>query len=118
MPSRYPHGYQYDLFVSYSSRDLTWVEAFHKDLVEDVNRFVDFDVCTFFDKVRLQPGFIWDDALQSAASESALLVPVMSHRFFQSDYCQKELKAFVDACGTATASSHRSRILPVKLLCS
>jgi hypothetical protein len=45
-------------------------------------------------------------------------VPGLSPRFFQSDYCQKELKAFIEANGLASGSAHRSRILPAKLLCS
>jgi hypothetical protein len=45
-------------------------------------------------------------------------MPVLSPRFFQSDYCQKELKAFIEANGLASGPPHRSRILPVKLLCS
>jgi hypothetical protein len=118
MPSQYPHGHAYDLFVSYSTRDLDWVKVFHDDLVADVNRFAELDVCPFLDKTRLQPGFVWDEHLLAAASDSAILVPVLSPRFFQSDYCQKELKAFIEAYGLASGSAHRSRILPVKLLCS
>jgi hypothetical protein len=29
MASQYPHGHAYDLFVSYSTRDLDWVRVFH-----------------------------------------------------------------------------------------
>jgi hypothetical protein len=118
MPSGYPHGHAYDLFVSYSTRDLDWVRVFHDDLVKDVNRFADLDVFPFFDKARLQPGYMWNEQLLTAASDSAILVPVLSPRFFQSDYCQKELKAFIEANGLASRSTHRSRIVPVKLLCS
>src|SRR5215471_9221591 len=99
MQSSYPHGYSYDLFVSYSTRDLEWVRVFHDDLVADVNRFADLDIQPFFDKARLQPGYVWDEHLLSAASDSAVLVPVLSPRFFQSDYCQKELNAFLKASG-------------------
>ena len=118
MPPSYQHGHAYDLFVSYSTRDLGWVRVFHDDLVADINRFADSDVFPFLDKARLQPGYIWDEQLLAAAGDSAILVPVLSPRFFQSDYCQKELNAFVEANGMASGSSHRSRILPVKLLCS
>ena len=118
MPSRYPHGHAYDLFVSYSTRDLGWVRVFHDDLVADINRFADLDVFPFLDKARLQPGYIWDEQLLAAASDSAIFVPILSPRFFQSDYCQKELKAFIEANGLISGSAHRSRILPVKLLCS
>jgi hypothetical protein len=72
--------------MSYSTRDLDWVKVFHDDLVADVNRFAELDVCPFLDKTRLQPGFVWDEHLLAAASDSAILVPVLSPRFFQSDY--------------------------------
>lgn len=118
MASQYPHGHKYDLFVSYSTRDLDWVRVFYDDLIADVNRFAKLDIFPFLDKARLLSGYIWDETLQAAASDSAILVPVLSPRFFQSDYCQKEVKAFIDANGLASGSAHRSRILPVKLLCS
>jgi hypothetical protein len=118
MASQYPHGHAYDLFVSYSTPDLDWVRVFYKDLVKDTNRFADFNVFPFLDKARLQPGYIWNEQLLAAASDSAIFVPVLSPRFFQSDYCQKELRAFIEANGLASGSAHRSRILPAKLLCS
>ena len=118
MASGHPHGYEYDLFVSYSTRDLAWVRQFHDDLVEDINRFAEFDVFPFLDKARLQPGYVWHEKLLAAASDSAILVPVLSPRFFESDYCQKEVRAFVDAHGLTSGSAHRSRIVPVKLLCA
>ncbi len=83
MTSQYPHGHTYDLFVSYSTRDLTWVRAFYDDLVADVNRFADLDIFPFLDKARLQPGYVWDEQLLAAAGDSAILVPVLSPRFFR-----------------------------------
>jgi len=118
MASRYPHRLTYDLFVSYSTRDLDWVRTFHDDLVADVNRFADQDVYPFLDKDRLQPGYVWNEEILAAASDSAILVPVLSPRFFDSDYCQKEVNAFIEAFGLASGSPHRSRIMPVALRCS
>ena len=117
MASQYQHGHTYDLFLSYSTRDLEWVRPFHDDLVADINRFADPDVYPFLDRARLQPA-MWDEQLLAAASDSAVLVPVLSPRFLQSDYCQKEVKGFIDAFGLSSGSAHRSRIMPVKLLCS
>lgn len=118
MASRYPHGHTYDLFVSYSTRDLEWVRPFHDNLIADVNRFADLDVHVFLDKARLQPGYMWEEKLLASAADSAIFVPVLSPRFFQSDYCQKELHAFLALHGTQSGSTHRSRIMPVKLLCA
>jgi hypothetical protein len=117
MASAYPHGHEYDLFLSYSSREQEWVRSFYDDLIADVNRFAEVDVFPFLDKSRLQPGYVWDEQLLAAAQDSAILVPVLSPRFFLSEYCQKEVKAFVDAHGLGSSSAHRSRIIPVKLLC-
>src|SRR5689334_19604288 len=47
MASQYGHGYTYDLFVSYSSRDAKWVEQFLRDLVDDTNRFANPDIFPF-----------------------------------------------------------------------
>ena len=118
MASQYQHGHTYDLFVSYSTRNLDWVRPFYEDLVADINRFADPDIYPFLDKTRLQPGYVWNEELLAAVSDSAVLIPVLSPRFFQSDYCQKEVKAFIDAFGLFSGSAHRSRIMPVKLLCS
>jgi len=118
MPSTYQHGYTYDLFVSYSSRNADWVGRFLDDLVRDVNKFASPDIFLFFDETRLQPGFAWDGALLGSAADSALLLPVLSPRFFQSDYCQKEVNAFLNAFGLQSNVSYRSRVLPVQLLCS
>ena len=52
MPSQYPHGHAYDLFVSYSTTNLEWVRAFHDDLIKDVNQLADFDVYPFLDIIR------------------------------------------------------------------
>ena len=45
-------------------------------------------------------------------------MPILSSRFFLSDYCQKEVSAFIEANKLSSGLAHRSRILPVKLLSS
>jgi TIR domain len=118
MRSEYSHGYEFDVFISYSSRDLAWVKTFHDDLVADANRHARHDIVVFFDKSRLQPGFVWKDRLVSAARSAAIMLPVLSARFFDSEYCQKELNAFIEAHGMAPGRSHQSRVMPVNLLCA
>jgi len=118
MASKHQHGYQYDLFLSYSSRDAAWVRQFHDDLITDVNRFADHDIFPFLDQTRLQPGFVWDDKLLAAANNSAILLPILSPRFLSSDYCQKEINAFISAHGLASGLPHRGRIMPLQLLCA
>ena len=118
MASQYSHGHEFDVFISYSSRDRAWVQSFHDDLVADTNRFAKHDIDIFFDQSRLQPGFVWEDRLVTAARSAAIMLPVLSTRFFESEYCQKELKAFVEAHAVTSSRSHQSRVIPVNLLCA
>jgi hypothetical protein len=118
MRSAYSHGHEFDVFISYSSRDLAWVKRFHDDLVADANRHARHDIVVFFDKSRLEPGFVWEDRLVSAARGAAIMLPVLSARFFDSEYCQKEINAFIEAHGATPGRSHQSRVMPVNLLCA
>jgi hypothetical protein len=123
MGSQYRHGHQYDLFVSYSTRDVNWVRQFYDDLLADLNRFAVTDVYLFLDKARLQPGHVWEEEILQSVADSAILVPVLSPRFFESDYCQKELNEFLvshelRANALGIGAAHRSQIFPIKLLCA
>ncbi len=123
MGSKYKHGHQYDLFLSYSTRDVGWVRQFYDDLLADINRFAAIDVYPFLDKARLQPGHVWNEEILASVADSAILVPVFSPRFFESDYCQKEVVEFLAAHKLnsnmlASGSANRSQIVPIKLLCA
>jgi hypothetical protein len=108
--------YRYDIFVSYSTRDADWVHQFYDDLVKEINRRGYRDIAPYLDKRRLTPGFTWDEALRAAVRESAILVPILSDRFFASDYCQREVGLFTEAQGLFSGETHRSRIVPIRLL--
>src|SRR5207253_1313832 len=113
----YERKYQYDIFVSYSSSNKEWVHPFHADLVAEINRLGQRDIEPYLDHSRLAPGFIWNDALESAAGHSAVLVPILSPRFFESAYCQTEVRLFTEAHRLDSGEAHRSRIVPVRHLC-
>lgn len=117
MQSGFHHGYQYDLFISYSTRDVEWVQPFYDALRKDLNRWTQHDVFTFWDKEGLKPGDTWDEKLLDVSANSAVVVPILTPRFFASDYCEKELESFLGGSGISTNAAHRSRIFPVELLC-
>jgi TIR domain len=117
MQSGYSHGYQYDFFISYSTRDVDWVQPFYDALRKDLNRWTPHDVFTFWDKEGLKPGDTWDEKLQHASANSAVLVPILTPRFFTSDFCGKELESFTGGSRLSGDAAHRSRIFPVELLC-
>jgi hypothetical protein len=118
MPSSFPHGYEYDLFISYCSADLKWVRPFYDALKEDLRIVSGSEVATFFDKEGLQSGDTWNEKLEHASANSATLVPILSPSFFNSKYCEKELETFLGGSGVSGDAAHRSRIFPVELLCS
>jgi hypothetical protein len=117
MQSGFLHGYQYDLFISYSTLDVDWVQPFYEALRKDLNRWTKHNVFTFWDKEGLRPGDTWDKKLLHASANSAVLVPILTPRFFTSDYCEKELKSFMGGSAVSGDGAHRSRIFPVELLC-
>ena len=117
MTSQYGHGYQFDLFFSYSTRDVEWVRAFCGDLIADVNRLAEKDVYPFLDKLRLQPGHVWDDVILESVANSAILVPILSPRFLDSDYCTREMNRFLERHPLTGGASNRSPVVPVRLLC-
>jgi len=117
MQSSFPHGYEYDLFISYSSADVKWVLPFYDALKEDLKRVSGKDVTTFFDKEGLRSGDTWDEKLQHASANSATLVPILTTSFFASEWCEKELETFLGGSGVSGDAAHRSGIFPVELLC-
>jgi hypothetical protein len=117
MESSFLHGYQYDLFISYSTLDVDWVQPFYDALRKDLNRFTPHNVFTFWDKEGLKPGDTWNEKLLYASANSAVLVPILTPRFFTSDYCENELESFLGGSTVSGDAAHRSRIFPVELLC-
>jgi hypothetical protein len=117
MQSSFPHGYEYDLFISYSSADVKWVLPFYDALKEDLHKVSGKEVTTFFDKEGLRSGDTWDEKLQHASANSATLVPILTPSFFASEWCEKELETFLGGSGISGDAAHRSGIFPVELLC-
>jgi hypothetical protein len=116
--SGFPHGHEYDLFISYSSADVKWVQPFYDALKEDLHKVSGKEVTTFFDKEGLRSGDTWDEKLKHAAANSATLVPILTPSFFASEWCEKELETFLGGSGVYGDAAHRSGIFPVELLCS
>ncbi len=117
MQSVFPHGYKYDLFISYSDDDVEWVRPFYEALKKDLTRVIGKEVVTFWDKEGLKSGDTWDEKLRDASGDSATLVAILTPTFFDSQYCEKELDSFLGGFSVTGDAAHRSRIFPVELLC-
>ena len=100
----YVPGFEYDLFLSYSSDDNEraaveeFVATLEKHISDNlVNSFSPKEkIRTYFDRQRLakETAVNWEEQLKSAASSSAILVPLLSPNYLSSLYCSKERSWF------------------------
>jgi hypothetical protein len=93
-----------DLFVSYGHSDNTsagadderWIDRFHSDLERRVGQYLGAPVAVWRDN-RLQGNHSFADEIEGRLERAAAMIPVLSPRYLQSDWCQRELRAFVRA---------------------
>ena len=76
-------GYKYDAFISYSSRDIEFVEKLYRKLTND-------GVHCFFDKKSVEWGENFVLALEKGLEESKHVVIIMSPDYFKSDWAKIE----------------------------
>jgi hypothetical protein len=116
MHSQFPHGYMYDIFVSYSHLDQERVAAFYAALKKDLSRLGGREFAVFLDEDGLRLGDVWDEKLHAVVQDSAIFLPVLSPGFANSAYCQKEWASFDAANGRTTDDNYRGRVFPIELL--
>ena len=100
----YVPGFDNDLFISYASLDndggavVEFVETLEKHLSDNLVNFASpkEKVKIYFDRDRLGSATAvnWAQELESAASSSALLVPLFSPNYLSSAICEKEREWF------------------------
>lgn len=96
----YVPGFEYDLFLSYSSADNhegvveEFVGAIEKNISDNlVNCFSPQEkIRIYFDRERLtsRTAVNWEEHLKAAACSSAFLVPLLSPNYLSSLYCNRE----------------------------
>jgi hypothetical protein len=105
---------RYAVFISYprASKSLTqWVSEFGRDLKDKLQeKSPGGQAEIFIDTSEVGPGPL-TETLQAALADSAILLIVLSNRWFDSEWCHSELQAFV----AATGETARSRIALVRL---
>jgi TIR domain len=106
----------YNIFISYprvSKGITTWVSAFRQDLEDKLKeKLSDREAKVFLDTRDIGIGPL-DTLLKDALRETDIFLIVLSHRWFDSVWCQLELAAFVDAVGGKEKA--RARIVLVRL---
>lgn len=72
------------IFVSYSRRNLTFVTQLVKDLQQA-------GLAVWFDQISIQPGDIWEAAIEKGLKEAIAVVVVISPDSMASEYVRKEV---------------------------
>lgn len=86
--------YEYDVFLSYRRwREWPrWVKNNFFDIFEHwLGEELDWEPRIFFDECEVEQGSWWDMDLAIKLSQSRVLVPLFSRKYFQSDWCVTEL---------------------------
>lgn len=116
-------AFTHDIFISYAHLDdrspfgdeKGWIDLLHERLSVLVSQALGSELSIWRDGHNLQGNDQLQGAIGSGITESLLLVPVISPRYVQSDWCNREMAAFHAAQPPPQAAgpSFRSRVFKV-----
>jgi hypothetical protein len=87
--------FQNDLFISYAHEDdKRWVQAFEDELRDEVSRRLGLAISIWQDTSRIRAGQNWQAEIKEGIKESATFVALISPRYQNSQWCQRERKEF------------------------
>src|SRR5215813_1051966 len=94
----------YDIFLSYRHLDNKkftteqdgWVSRLHKDIAARVEQWLGSEVAMWRDP-RLQGNDYFGDAIEQALLDVAVLISIVTPGYQRSDWCRRELAAFITA---------------------
>lgn len=104
MPTPEESGFKYDLFISYAHDDNAdpenWVHDFTDELRSRLKVVKDFDkdINLFIDKEGIRSKALFEQ-LTEILQTTRFLIPVLSRKYVNSDYCMMEYKTFLDEHG-------------------
>ena len=111
----------YDIFISYGHSDdedpcgdlKGWVDLLAERLPILVNNNLGYKPKIWRDQHSLRGNDLLRSAISEGVSQSLVLVPVVSPRYVQSDWCRTELEAFCNSAPPPHVPAHASRIFKV-----
>ena len=94
--------YEYDIFISYAHIDdrspfgegRGWIDLLHERLSVLLAQALGYEPRIWRDGHRLQGNDDLSGAIGAGVTRTLLLVPVLSPRYVQSDWCNREMEAF------------------------
>jgi hypothetical protein len=115
--------FTHDIFISYGHLDdinpfgqeKGWVDLLHERLLVLVGQALGYEPNIWRDGHNLQGNDQLDGAISEGITESLLLIPVISPRYVQSDWCNREMESFhaTEPPAGEAAPGFRSRIFKV-----
>src|SRR5688572_6983143 len=114
-----PH--KYDIFISYGHLDdedpagdvKGWVDLLVDRLPRLVSNNLGYLPTVWRDERSLHGNDLLTAAISEGVTTSLLLIPILSPRYVQSDWCRRELDAFCQSEPPPGAPAYRSRIFKV-----
>jgi hypothetical protein len=117
----YLPGFDFDVFVSYAHADdellnnVNWVTQFERELKVKLRMVVGKPVEVWFDHQQVDPAHVIDAHIPDQVRRSGILVSVVSPSYVESDWCTRELEAFIDSAKNkgGVAIGNKLRIIKV-----
>lgn len=118
----YLPGFKHDVFISYAhvNDHRHWVERFHHELVNLLAQHLGRreSVSVWIDEKKLTRNNVFENTIDNAWRDSAVLVSLLSPAYLESSYCLKELNGFCELAEHSGIGIHvedQSRVVTVKL---
>jgi hypothetical protein len=115
--------FTHDIFISYGHLDdlspfgeqRGWVDSLHERLSVLVGQALGYEPQIWRDGHNLQGNDELGGAISEGVTRSLLLIPIITPRYVQSDWCNREIAAFHggEAPATGSAPAYRSRVFKV-----
>lgn len=110
--------YRWDVFISYRrwGEWPRWVIGPFRELFEHwLGEELDWEPRVFIDQRDTEQGSWWDQDLGINLGRSKIVVPLLSRKYFQSDWCRTEFCLMLkreQECGFRSTSDRRKLIMP------
>src|SRR5690349_4303919 len=91
-------SYQYDIFVSYRSQ-CTTTEWMRKTFIPEMKKLLTPlrpNGINFWIDDRIETGSNWPETLRAGLASSRLLLPMLTHFYFGSEWCRRELAIMLE----------------------